>query len=124
MIGARLDLLARMAGHQCAISLVADDEVPRPCSKVHPSFASLRLNSLAVTVQIVLRSEYECTIPRSTREVGQGREENLHYYGQGRSTISGLMDAFATAVSFNLQYGVPFKFLVDKFAHVRFEPSR
>src|SRR5207249_2887062 len=39
------------------------------------------------------------------------------------STISGLMDAFATAVSFNLQYGVPLQFLVDKFAHVRFEPS-
>ena len=39
------------------------------------------------------------------------------------STISGLMDAFATAVSFNLQYGVPIKFLVDKFAHLRFEPS-
>jgi ribonucleoside-diphosphate reductase alpha chain len=39
------------------------------------------------------------------------------------STISGLMDAFATAVSFNLQYGVPLKFLVDKFAHLRFEPS-
>jgi ribonucleoside-diphosphate reductase alpha chain len=39
------------------------------------------------------------------------------------STISGLMDAFATSISFNLQYGVPLKFLVDKFAHVRFEPS-
>jgi ribonucleoside-diphosphate reductase alpha chain len=39
------------------------------------------------------------------------------------STISGLMDAFATAISFNLQYGVPLKFLVDKFAHLRFEPS-
>src|SRR5260370_7327079 len=39
------------------------------------------------------------------------------------STISGLMDSFATAISFNLQYGVPLKFLVDKFAHVRFEPS-
>jgi ribonucleoside-diphosphate reductase alpha chain len=39
------------------------------------------------------------------------------------STISGLMDAFATAVSFNLQYGVPLKFLVDKFSHLRFEPS-
>ena len=39
------------------------------------------------------------------------------------STISGLMDAFATAVSFTLQYGVPLKFLVDKFSHVRFEPS-
>ncbi len=39
------------------------------------------------------------------------------------STISGLMDSFATAISFNLQYGAPLKFLVDKFAHVRFEPS-
>jgi ribonucleoside-diphosphate reductase alpha chain len=39
------------------------------------------------------------------------------------STISGLMDSFATAISFSLQYGVPLKFLVDKFAHVRFEPS-
>jgi ribonucleoside-diphosphate reductase alpha chain len=39
------------------------------------------------------------------------------------STISGMMDGFATAISFNLQYGVPLKFLVDKFSHVRFEPS-
>ena len=39
------------------------------------------------------------------------------------STISGLMDSFATAISYCLQYGVPLKFLVDKFAHVRFEPS-
>jgi ribonucleoside-diphosphate reductase alpha chain len=39
------------------------------------------------------------------------------------STISGLMDSFATAISFSLQYGVPLKFLVDKFSHVRFEPS-
>ncbi len=39
------------------------------------------------------------------------------------STISGLMDSFATAVSMALQYGVPIKVLVDKFVHVRFEPS-
>jgi ribonucleoside-diphosphate reductase alpha chain len=39
------------------------------------------------------------------------------------STISGLMDSFATAISYALQYGVPVKFLVDKFAHMRFEPS-
>ena len=39
------------------------------------------------------------------------------------STISGLMDSFATSVSYCLQYGVPIKFLVDKFGHVRFEPS-
>jgi len=39
------------------------------------------------------------------------------------STISGLMDSFSTSISYCLQYGVPLKFLVDKFAHVRFEPS-
>ena len=39
------------------------------------------------------------------------------------STISGLMDAFATAISYALQYGVPLRFLVDKFSHMRFEPS-
>ncbi|RCK76648.1 MAG: Ribonucleotide reductase of class II (coenzyme B12-dependent) [Ignavibacteriae bacterium] len=39
------------------------------------------------------------------------------------STISGLMDAFATSISLALQYGVPLRVLVDKFSHMRFEPS-
>ncbi len=39
------------------------------------------------------------------------------------SSISGLMDSFATAISLALQYGVPLQTLVDKFIHSRFEPS-
>ena len=39
------------------------------------------------------------------------------------STISGLMDAFATSVSIALQHGVALKTLCEKFAHTRFEPS-
>jgi len=39
------------------------------------------------------------------------------------STISGFADAFAQAVSYCLQYGVPLQTLVDKFSHSRFEPS-
>ena len=39
------------------------------------------------------------------------------------STVSGLMDSFATAISISLQHGVPLKVLVEKFAHTRFEPS-
>ncbi|MBI5475802.1 MAG: vitamin B12-dependent ribonucleotide reductase [Ignavibacteriales bacterium] len=39
------------------------------------------------------------------------------------STISGLMDAFATSVSMALQYGVPHRVLIEKFSHMRFEPS-
>jgi ribonucleoside-diphosphate reductase alpha chain len=39
------------------------------------------------------------------------------------STVSGLMDAFATSISLALQHGVPLKVLCEKFAHTRFEPS-
>jgi ribonucleoside-diphosphate reductase alpha chain len=39
------------------------------------------------------------------------------------STVSGLMDSFACAVSISLQHGVPLKLLCEKFAHTRFEPS-
>src|SRR4029077_20848408 len=39
------------------------------------------------------------------------------------STISGLMDSFATMTSLALQHGVPLQLLVDKFTHMRFEPS-
>ncbi len=39
------------------------------------------------------------------------------------STVSGLMDSFATTISLALQYGVPLKVLVNKFSHSRYEPS-
>src|SRR5713101_4363945 len=39
------------------------------------------------------------------------------------STVSGLMDSFALAVSISLQHGVPLKLFCEKFAHTRFEPS-
>ncbi|HEX2799658.1 MAG TPA: vitamin B12-dependent ribonucleotide reductase, partial [Thermoanaerobaculia bacterium] len=53
---------------------------------------------------------------------GQPGEIFLKMAKEG-STISGLMDAFATAVSVAMQYGVPLKDLVNKFSHLRFEPA-
>ena len=55
-------------------------------------------------------------------EDGQPGEIFLVMAKEG-SVVSGLMDCFATAVSLALQYGVPLHVLVDKFSHVRFEPS-
>ena len=43
--------------------------------------------------------------------------------GKEGSTIKGMMNAFATAISIGLQYGVPLETLVRKFAYVRFEPE-
>jgi ribonucleoside-diphosphate reductase alpha chain len=55
-------------------------------------------------------------------EDGQPGEIFIKMSKEG-STISGLMDSFATAISMSLQYGVPLRVLVDKFSHMRFEPS-
>jgi ribonucleoside-diphosphate reductase alpha chain len=55
-------------------------------------------------------------------EDGQPGEIFLVMAKEG-STISGVADAFAQAISYALQYGVPLQALVDKFSHVRFEPS-
>ena len=53
---------------------------------------------------------------------GQPGEIFLKMAKEG-STVSGLMDTLATTISVSLQYGVPLRDLVNKFAHVRFEPS-
>jgi len=55
-------------------------------------------------------------------EDGQPGELFLTMAKEG-STISGFADAFAQAISYALQYGVPLQDLVEKFSHVRFEPS-
>lgn len=55
-------------------------------------------------------------------EDGQPGEIFLRMSKEG-STVSGMMDAFATAISVTLQYGVPLEDLVRKFSHSRFEPA-
>jgi ribonucleoside-diphosphate reductase alpha chain len=65
---------------------------------------------------------HEGYITAGMYEDGQPGEIFITMSKEG-STISGLMDSFATAISMALQYGVPLQVLVDKFSHMRFEPS-
>jgi ribonucleoside-diphosphate reductase alpha chain len=65
---------------------------------------------------------HEGYITVGTYEDGKPGEIFLVMAKEG-STISGLMDAFATSISMAMQYGVPLEALVEKFSHVRFEPS-
>ncbi len=55
-------------------------------------------------------------------EDGQPGEIFLKMAKEG-STLSGMMDSFATSVSVALQYGVPLRLFCAKFAHSRFEPA-
>ena len=56
------------------------------------------------------------------RDEGMPGEIFITMAKQG-STMAGLLDAFATAISIALQYGVPLEDLCNKFSHTRFEPS-
>ena len=62
------------------------------------------------------------TSPSACSRTGSPGEIFLVMAKEG-STISGFADAFAQAISYALQFGVPLQALVDKFSHVRFEPS-
>jgi ribonucleoside-diphosphate reductase alpha chain len=75
----------------------------------------------AITHQFSI-NEHEGYLTVGLYDDGQPGEIFLVMAKEG-STISGLMDAFATAISISLQYGVPLRTLVDKFSHTRFEPS-
>jgi len=65
---------------------------------------------------------YEGYLTVGLYEDGQPGEIFITTAKEG-STVSGLMDCFATAVSLALQYGVPLRVLTSKFSHTRFEPS-
>ncbi len=65
---------------------------------------------------------YEGYIIVGLYDDGQPGEIFLRMNKEG-SMLSGMMDSFATAISIGLQYGVPLKVLVKKFAGVHFEPN-
>jgi ribonucleoside-diphosphate reductase alpha chain len=54
---------------------------------------------------------------------GDGIGEIFLKVSKQGSTLSGVMDAFAIAVSIGLQYGVPLESFAQKFINMRFEPS-
>jgi ribonucleoside-diphosphate reductase alpha chain len=54
---------------------------------------------------------------------GNAGEIFLTDIGKEGSTMRGLMNAFATAISLGLQYGVPLEVFVRKFSYMRFEPE-
>src|SRR4051795_11233966 len=66
---------------------------------------------------------HEGYITAGEYEDGSLGEIFLTDIGKEGSTIKGMMNAFATAISLGLQYGVPLETFVRKFAYVRFEPE-
>ena len=66
---------------------------------------------------------HEGYITAGKYEDGSVGEIFLTDIGKEGSTMRGLMNAFATAISLGLQYGVPLEDFVRKFSYMRFEPE-
>src|SRR6478609_4621497 len=66
---------------------------------------------------------HEGYITAGMYEDGSVGEIFLTDIGKEGSTLRGMMNSFATAISISLQYGVPLETLVRKFAYMRFEPE-
>lgn len=105
------------------LSTKKDEGKPEVSEKETPRVSRRRLpdERKAITHKFSI-SGHEGYITVGQYEDGKPGEIFITMSKEG-STISGLMDGFATAISLALQYGVPLKVLVDKFSHMRFEPS-
>src|SRR3712207_6281742 len=66
---------------------------------------------------------HEGYITAGMYEDGTVGEIFLTDIGKEGSTLRGLLNSFATAISIALQYGVPLETLVQKFSYMRFEPE-
>ncbi|MCU0453164.1 MAG: vitamin B12-dependent ribonucleotide reductase [Bacteroidetes bacterium] len=98
-----------------------DKEQATTTGKVTPARRRLPDERQSITHKFSIAG-HEGYITVGMFEDGQPGELFITMSKEG-STISGLMDSLATAVSISLQYGVPLKVLVDKFSHARYEPS-
>lgn len=93
----------------------------RPVRKRLPKTRSSRTFEFSVgdCKGFVTVGEYDSDIPGKKGKPG---EIFVNVSKQG-STLAGIMDAFAIAVSHGLQYGVPLEAYVDAFRGMRFEPA-
>jgi ribonucleoside-diphosphate reductase alpha chain len=101
--------------------LSTSKDVPKEALEARPARRKLPDERKALTHKFSIAG-HEGYITVGMYEDGKPGEIFLVMAKEG-STISGLMDAFATSISMALQYGVPLEALVEKFSHVRFEPS-
>ncbi len=100
---------------------VAEAPVPEPSEAPRPFRRKLPDERRAITHKFSVGG-HEGYLTVGLYDDGMPGEIFITMAKEG-STVSGLMDSFATAVSLALQYGVPLKVLCDKFSHTRFEPS-
>jgi ribonucleoside-diphosphate reductase alpha chain len=151
--GQLLQTIARLPMDAAAVEVLTAQLAAKPTEKVQMPASALEILARATVQNasnVVLMQQDPNAPPRTVRHRLQEERPSLTHkfgiaghegyitvglYPNGQpgeifikmakegSTVSGLMDAFATAISLSLQHGVPLRVLCEKFSHLRFEPS-
>src|ERR1035437_4494823 len=101
---------------------IAEEAVARALAEAGPRRKRMPRERQSITHKFSIAG-HEGYITAGMYEDGTVGEIFLTDIGKEGSTLRGMMNAFATAISIALQYGVPLETLVQKFSYMRFEPE-
>src|SRR5205085_293256 len=99
-----------------------DKAIAEALEKAGPRRRRMPVERQSITHKFAIGG-HEGYITAGMYEDGTVGEIFLTDIGKEGSTLRGMMNAFATAISISLQYGVPLETLVQKFSYMRFEPE-
>jgi ribonucleoside-diphosphate reductase alpha chain len=107
---------------QVDVDALVDQAVAKALAEVGPRRKRMPRERQSITHKFSIGG-HEGYITAGMYEDGSIGEIFLTDIGKEGSTLRGMMNSFATAISISLQYGVPLETLVQKFSYMRFEPE-
>jgi ribonucleoside-diphosphate reductase alpha chain len=104
------------------VDAIVEQAVSKALAEVGPRRKRMPRERQSITHKFSIAG-HEGYITAGIYEDGSVGEIFLTDIGKEGSTLRGMMNSFATAISIALQYGVPLETLVQKFSYMRFEPE-
>ncbi len=104
------------------VDAVVEEAVGKALAEAGPRRKRMPRERQSITHKFSIAG-HEGYITAGMYEDGTVGEIFLTDIGKEGSTLRGMMNSFATAISISLQYGVPLETLVQKFSYMRFEPE-
>jgi ribonucleoside-diphosphate reductase alpha chain len=104
------------------VDAIVDAAVTKALAEAGPRRKRMPVERQSITHKFSIGG-HEGYITAGMYEDGTVGEIFLTDIGKEGSTLRGMMNSFATAISIALQYGVPLETLVQKFSYMRFEPE-
>jgi ribonucleoside-diphosphate reductase alpha chain len=104
------------------VDAIVEEAVAKALAEAGPRRKRMPRERQSITHKFAIAG-HEGYITAGMYEDGTVGEIFLTDIGKEGSTLRGMMNSFATAISIALQYGVPLETLVQKFSYMRFEPE-